>query len=58
MPAKQALICSLMNKYLQSLGANQRNYAEIQITIEPEFSVIAQLKVTTMIKKIKTVTMM
>ena len=30
----------------QALGANQRNYAEIQITIEPEFSVIAQLKVT------------
>ena len=32
-------------KLLQSLGANQRNYAEIQIAIEPEFSVIAQLKV-------------
>ena len=32
-------------KLLQSLGANQRNYAEVQITIEPEFSVIAQLKV-------------
>ena len=47
-----------MEKLLQSLGANQRNYAEIQITIEPEFSVIAQLKVTTMIIKIKTVTMM
>ena len=30
---------------LQSLGVNQRNYAEIQITIEPEFSVVAQLKV-------------
>ena len=30
-------------KWLQSLGANQRNYAEIQITIEPEFSVITQL---------------
>ena len=33
-------------KLLQSLGANQRNYAEIQITVEPEFSVIAQLKVS------------
>ena len=47
-----------MEKLLQSLGANQRNYAEIQITIEPEFSVIAQLKVTTMIIKIIIVTMM
>ena len=37
---------NLYLKPLQSLGANQRNYAEIQITIEPDFSVVAQLKVT------------
>ena len=41
---------SLVNMSLQSLGSNQRNYAEIQITIEPEFSVIAQLKVILIIK--------
>ena len=35
---------------MQSLGANQRNYAEIQITIEPEFSVVAQLKVISVSK--------
>lgn len=28
----------------QALGLNQRNYAEIQITLQPEFSVMAQLK--------------
>ena len=46
-------------KILQALGSNQRNYAEIQITIEPEFSVIAQLKVISIIKIIVTkITMM
>ena len=46
-------------KILQALGSNQRNYAEIQITIEPEFSVIAQLKVIFIIKMIVTkITMM
>ena len=41
-----------MKMSLQSLGSNQRNYAEIQITIEPEFSVIAQLKVILFIEMI------
>ena len=45
---------SLVNMSLQSLGSNQRNYAEIQITIEPEFSVIAQLKVILIIEMIGT----
>ena len=50
---------SLVNMSLQSLGSNQRNYAEIQITIEPEFSVIAQLKVILIIEMIGTkITMM
>ena len=50
---------SLVNMSLQSLGSNQRNYAEIQITIEPEFSVIAQLKVILIIKMSRTkITMM
>ena len=35
---------------MQSLGANQRNYAEIEITIEPAFSVVAQLKVISLSK--------
>ena len=35
---------------MQSLGVNQCNYAEIQITIEPEFSVVAQLKVISVSK--------
>ena len=39
-------------KMLQALGSNQRNYAEIQITIEPEFSVIAQLKVILIIQMV------